>query len=166
MIPEIVALDQICLGGFWSAAAYLAEIEREQGQMLILSSQTRILGYVCAWSVLEEAHLIMLVVAPNDRRRGLGKALVWAILNWAKNHGSEWVTLEVRESNLGAIKLYQFFGFNILGERRNYYQNPPENALILWRSGIQTSNFTEELASWYSQICSSLASHQIQLSLN
>ncbi|MDX1978345.1 MAG: ribosomal protein S18-alanine N-acetyltransferase [Pseudanabaenaceae cyanobacterium bins.68] len=163
MVPAIVALDQECLGGFWSASAYLAEIERDHSQMLVISNQAEILGFVCAWSVLEEAHLIMLVVAPSDRRRGLGKAMVWAILAWARAHGSEWVTLEVRKSNLQAIRLYQFFGFGILGERRNYYQNPPEDALILWRKEIQTLGFYQALVSWHSHIHGHLRAHQLEL---
>jgi ribosomal-protein-alanine N-acetyltransferase len=76
----------------------------------------------------------------------------------------EWATLEVKPSNQAALSLYQKFGFTEAGRRRGYYKDTGEDALILWRGGLQTPEFEEALAECYRQVERHLALWNWQLS--
>ena len=111
-----------------------------------------ILGLGCYWSILEEAHITILAIHPDWRNQGLGQLLLYALLKDATRRKLEWATLEVKPSNQAALSLYHKFGFMEAGRRRHYYQDTGEDALILWRSGLQTPEFTETLTNCYQQL--------------
>jgi ribosomal-protein-alanine N-acetyltransferase len=128
------------------------------------TAQKSLLGLGCYWSILEEAHITILAVHPNYQRQGLGKLLLYALLRDAKRRQLEWATLEVKPSNQAALSLYQKFGFTEVGRRRRYYKDTGEDALILWRSGLQTREVEETLAECYRQVKHHLAFCNWQLS--
>jgi [ribosomal protein S18]-alanine N-acetyltransferase len=112
-------------------------------------------GVGCGWTILDETHLVLLAVHPNLRRQGLGCAILLGLLNYARARGSNYATLEVRASNQAAIALYEKLGFKTAGRRPRYYSdadsNTSEDALILWRSGLQSTKFkTQMLQRWQS----------------
>jgi [ribosomal protein S18]-alanine N-acetyltransferase len=108
-----------------------------------------LLGTGCGWTILDETHLVLLAVHPKFRRQSLGCAILLGLLTHAINRGSNYATLEVRASNQAAIALYEKFGFKIAGRRPHYYSdlrsNTSEDALILWRSGLQTAEFKTQM---------------------
>jgi [ribosomal protein S18]-alanine N-acetyltransferase len=138
--------------GFWSEDAYLKECLNPNSCLVCLVSDRQVLGFGCLWSILEEAHIIMLAVSPEYRRRGLGRCLIWGMLRWASQKGLEWATLEVRASNQVAIALYQSFGFTEIGRRADYYASPSEAAVIMWRKGLHKPDFQQALSDWQTQI--------------
>ena len=91
----------------------------------------RIAGYVVALDAADEGEILNLAVAEAGRRRGLGRALVEAILERLRSRGVRQVYLEVRESNAAARALYTAFGFKEVGRRRAYYRRPVEDAMVL-----------------------------------
>lgn len=129
------------------------------------TSQNTLVGLGCFWSILEEAHITILAVHPDYQRQGLGKFLLYALLRDAKRRQLEWATLEVKPSNQAALSLYQKFGFKEAGRRRKYYKDTGEDALILWRGGLQTLEFEETLAKCYQHIEQNLALGGWQLSM-
>jgi ribosomal-protein-alanine N-acetyltransferase len=122
-------------------------------------------GLGCFWSILEEAHITILAVHPDYQRQGLGKFLLYALLRDAKRRQLEWATLEVKPSNQAALSLYQKFGFKEVGRRPKYYKDTGEDALILWRGGLQTLEFEETLANAYQQVEQNLALGGWQLAM-
>lgn len=80
-----------------------------------------------------ECEVEFVLVRPQVRRRGIGGMLVHAALNWGRDLGADEIRLEVRESNAGAVQLYERCGFAIAGRRPGYYANPPEDALLMRR---------------------------------
>jgi ribosomal-protein-alanine N-acetyltransferase len=110
-----------------------------------------LIGLGCYWSILEEAHITILAVHPDYQHQGLGQLLLYALLRDAKRRRLEWATLEVKPSNQAALSLYQKFGFIEAGRRRRYYKDTGEDALILWRGGLQKQDFEETLANCYQQ---------------
>jgi ribosomal-protein-alanine N-acetyltransferase len=72
-----------------------------------------------------------IAVHPSMRRQGIGRSLISALLDHARLVRAGRILLEVRESNVAAIRLYQSCGFTVLGNRREYYSNPVENALVM-----------------------------------
>lgn len=111
-----------------------------------------LLGFGCLWAIADEAHITILAIHPEYRRQGLGQALLVALLKSAWQRELKWATLEVRASNQAAISLYQQFGFQEAGRRKRYYQDNGEDALILWRSGLQHPEFLQTLKDWQRQV--------------
>lgn len=90
-----------------------------------------LVGLFCGWVVIDELEVDNLVVAPAAKRQGIGRALLMEALHLAWQRGTKKAYLEVRESNLAAISLYELFGFRQVGKRRGYYSQPIEDALVL-----------------------------------
>ena len=128
------------------------------------TSQNSLLGLGCFWSILEEAHITILAVHPDYQRQGLGQLLLYALLRDAKRRQLEWATLEVKPSNQAALSLYHKFGFKEAGRRRRYYKDTGEDALILWRGGLQMLEFEETLFNCYQQVKNHLTLWGWQLS--
>ena len=99
------------------------------------------LGYVGMMFVLDEGYIANVAVAPPARRRGVGRALIASLLARADQMQLAFVTLEVRPSNHAAIALYEGFGFEVVGRRKNYYDKPSEDALLMtkFRKGATLS---------------------------
>ena len=88
---------------------------------------------------------------PAYQKRGLGSALFLNLLQLARQRGLVRATLEVRASNQAALSLYQKFGFQEAGRRQRYYADTGEDALILWRGGLQHPEFEAALSTWEAQ---------------
>ena len=93
----------------------------------------RVAGFCAFWLVFDEIHINNVAIRPAYRARGLGTALMTHVLAAARRLGAHRATLEVRASNTDALRLYDRLGFYVAATRRNYYTNPVEDALILWR---------------------------------
>lgn len=98
---------------------------------LVAEADARIGGYVVALDAADEGEILNLAVAETGRRRGLGRALVQAIVDALGARGVREVYLEVRESNAAARALYAAFGFKDVGRRKGYYRRPVEDAIVL-----------------------------------
>ncbi|WP_242715509.1 ribosomal protein S18-alanine N-acetyltransferase [Microcoleus vaginatus] len=115
-----------------------------------------LIGLGCLWAILEEAHITILAIHPRFQGQGLGQALLWALLTKAHYRQLERATLEVRGSNLAAVSLYNKFGFKEAGRRKKYYKDTGEDALVMWRSGIDKPEFKQYLTVEKVQICDRL----------
>ena len=177
-LPSAVELDRLCFGGLWAIEGYRRELDSPNSDLLGLwlretadceSGQNRagqgapplqisptLIGVGCLWAILEEAHIIMLAIHPSFQRQGLGQALLWALLKSACDRQLERSTLEVRSSNLAAVDLYKKFGFKEAGRRKRYYEDTGEDALVMWRSGLEKPEFQQHLAVEKVQICDRL----------
>lgn len=118
----------------WSAEQIRSELVRcAPDAVLVLEGREGILGYCAYRLVLDELHVMNLAVRPGARRRGLGRFLLEAALRRAARAGARRGLLEVRAGNDAARALYAGCGFVLLGRRRRYYSDPPEDALVLVR---------------------------------
>lgn len=122
-----------------------------------------LVGLGCSWGILDEAHITVLAVHPVYRREGLGLLLLSALLRLAQRRGLERATLEVRASNHAALSLYQKFGFKEAGRRRRYYKDTGEDALILWRGGLQKPEFAKTLEECHKSVCDRILTKGWQL---
>jgi ribosomal-protein-alanine N-acetyltransferase len=96
-----------------------------------IEGKGRILGYIGCWFIVDELHISTLAVDQTFRRRGIGKLLLEAVLRHGIEEGAQMVTLEVRESNEPALKLYQKYGFKPVGRRTGYYRDNDEDAILM-----------------------------------
>ena len=98
-----------------------------------------LVAYCAVWNIFDELHINTLAVHPRWRRQGVASLLLTHVLDDAVRQGAGKATLEVRRSNEGALKLYERFGFEVGGVRKEYYRQPVEDALILWRTALRSS---------------------------
>ncbi|MEO0685906.1 MAG: ribosomal protein S18-alanine N-acetyltransferase, partial [Cyanobacteria bacterium J06649_11] len=135
---SILELDKACFNGLWSKEGYQRELDSPVSEIQGLFSQKtaeKLLGMACFWSILEEAHITILAIDDSYHRQGMGAALLYSLIQTARDRNLERATLEVRASNQSAISLYEKFGFKTAGRRRRYYKDNGEDALILWLGG-------------------------------
>lgn len=187
-LNSAVELDRLCFGGLWTLEGYGRELGSPNSDLLGLwawetedceSAQNlagtgapplqippTLIGLGCLWAILEEAHITILAIHPRFQGQGLGQALLWALLKKAHYRQLERATLEVRESNLAAVSLYKKFGFKEAGRRKRYYEDTGEDALIMWRSGIDKPAFQLYLAVDKVQICDRLRQKNWHLAID
>jgi ribosomal-protein-alanine N-acetyltransferase len=137
---EVVEIEETTGLSQWGWDAYRAELSKPEAVMLIarrraanLPDGKRLSGYIAARINADELHINNIGVRTEARRRGLGLALLELALDIGASCGARLAVLEVRAGNLAAQTLYERAGFALVGERRNYYRSPVENALIMTR---------------------------------
>lgn len=117
----------------WSLAAFEQSAEDERYCSLVAEHDGEILGYCMFIAVLDEAEIPNVCVAEAARKRGVGKQLMLALLKEAEKRGVSSLYLEVRKSNEAAQRLYHSVGFREIGIRKNFYEQPQEDALLMAR---------------------------------
>lgn len=106
----------------------------------------RVAGWVVVWFVAGEAHIASIGVAEPERRRGVGELLVLGAIEAAASNACDELTLEVRRSNEAAQALYRKYGFREVGERKGYYVDDKEDALIMTTPDIRDPEYAARLA--------------------
>ncbi len=104
--------------------------------LLVRTAECHVAGFCAFWLVFDEVHINNIAMRPGFRAQGIGTALLTQVLAEGHQLGARRATLEVRASNAGARRLYERMGFYVAGVRRNYYSDPVEDALILWRDEL------------------------------
>ncbi len=130
-IAPIAALEKLCFSDPWCEAAVASELKNPLSLWLVYEKEGEVLGYIGSQSVLPDADVMNLAVAPRGRRQKIATQLLTELCTELENNGVEQLFLEVRASNEPAIALYEGFGFQQVGRRPKYYVNPTEDALIL-----------------------------------
>ena len=126
----IVSLWQKCYSLPWSEALIKKEISLEDSAFFVAESGGAPVGYALMKDAVDAGELCNIAVDASSRRCGAGRALVRAVADEAKRRGYGAVYLEVRASNAAAISLYEDVGFVLVGNRKNYYRAPREDALL------------------------------------
>ena len=126
----------------WGIEAIARELRENPVTRLFLleAEDGRLLGFCACWLIAGEVHINSLAVAPEARRRGYARRLLLEVFAAAAEEGADAATLEVRRSNTAAVALYTGLGFTVAGVRRNYYEQPEEDALVLWRHGLAAAD--------------------------
>jgi ribosomal-protein-alanine N-acetyltransferase len=132
-LDELVALEKSCQQLPWNKALFAEEL-KNQGQCFwaLGRLEGELVAYMGFWKAVDEAHITNLGVHPKYQRRGLGEAMVRQGLELARSLGCVRATLEVRQSNAAAIKLYEKLGFTSVALRPGYYPDTKEDAVIMW----------------------------------
>ena len=134
-LDGVLAVEAESFTNPWTREMYAWELQnRSVCHIFVVRTEScRVAGFCAFWLVFEEIHINNLALRPAFRGQGIGTALLDRVFSEARALGARRATLEVRASNEGARRLYERFGFYVAGTRRNYYTNPVEDALILWR---------------------------------
>ncbi len=143
-LDEVAELERICFSTPWSRNMLAEELDNLLSAFLVALDDTdRVVGYAGLQVVLDEGYITNVAVLPECRRQGVASQLLEVFLNFAEGNHLAFLTLEVRASNYDAIALYGSRGFRSVGRRKNYYEHPKEDALIMTKEftyGTETSD--------------------------
>ena len=132
-IPEIAGLEKLCFAEPWSEKLLEDALYDPQASFLVAEDEMgRVLGYAGLHAVLDEGYIDNVAVRPDAREQGVASALLEVFCRFGQAHLS-FLTLEVRAGNGPAIQLYLKHGFEQVGRRKNYYQRPREDAILMTR---------------------------------
>lgn len=132
-LPLVDVMEKQCFTLPWHISSFKYELWHRDTILKVAVFNNQVIGYVCVRTILDVTHILNLAVLPEFRRMGIGSMLLRNVLQELRQLKAdlEFITLEVRESNTAAIKLYGKFGFDIIGKRPGYYQKPLEDAVIM-----------------------------------
>ena len=132
----------------WSRAMFASELAKPSSISLgaFSTEDGELVGYLIISRYVDAWHVMNVAVAPGRRREGIASALLRQLIDETRSDARRGYTLEVRVSNVGAISLYERFGFRPKGVRRGYYTDNREDALIMWRDPVPDQKAEAEQA--------------------
>ena len=139
----------------WAKSSFYDEMSNNLARYYVAKlSSGEIVGYAGTWHIIDEGHITTIAVKNEYLRNHVGEAIIKRIIDDCYKNNIKYMTLEVRVSNIPAIKLYEKYGFKSLGTRKGYYQDNNEDALIMWTENI----FYDKFKLLYKNNCEKLAS--------
>ncbi|MFL5349877.1 MAG: ribosomal protein S18-alanine N-acetyltransferase [Hyalangium sp.] len=135
-MPAVIALEKAAFRNPWSPELLRRELDHDWSTILLVEEPhpgggRELLGLAIFWIVQDEVHVLNVAVAPEHRRRGVGRVLMDEVLARGRHRNCALATLEVRRSNEAAIGLYKSLGFRSVGVRPNYYVDEKEDAIVM-----------------------------------
>lgn len=142
-IEGVVAIEEEAYGKHhWAKASFYDEISNNLAKYYCAKTKTgELVGYAGTWHIIDEGHITTIAVKKEYLRNHIGEAIINRIIEDCYKNNIKYLTLEVRVSNIPAIKLYEKYGFQSLGTRKAYYQDNNEDALIMWTENIFYEKF-------------------------
>lgn len=138
-VDGVWQVEKQCFSHPWSKASFEEEMGLSYAVYVVAEEEGRIVGYGGMHVLVDEGDVTNIATLPDYQRRGIGRAMVEALVEWCKTHGMVRLMLEVRESNLPARKLYESLGFTQDGRRKGYYDGPKEDAILMSRETTENA---------------------------
>ncbi len=132
-LEEVLRIENESFSDPWTRGCFLEDIKKELAYPAVFRLGERLAGYTCLWRVEDELQIANIAVDKEYRGKGIAKILLEWIIEQAVKQNYKSITLDVRESNSAAIRLYDQYGFREIGRRKKYYRFPVENAIIMER---------------------------------
>ena len=129
-VDGVGEIEQLCFSQPWSKNS-LMMLTKEGAVACVALEDGRVAAYGGMMTVLDEGQITNIATHPDFRRRGYARAVTEALSQLGRERGLEGIYLEVRRSNQAAISLYHTCGYTVIGERRGFYSNPTEDALLM-----------------------------------
>ncbi len=138
-LPRVMEIENAAFPHPWSTELFRREMTHDWSTVLLATEpragtgedEEAILGFIIYWLVHDEIHILNVAVAQEERRRGIGRALMLEAQERASKLGAAVATLEVRRSNQSALELYRSLGYRQVGIRPNYYVDEGEDAIVM-----------------------------------
>lgn len=126
-VAAVALIEKECFSMPWSEQAFCEELENPYGITLVAEIDGEIAGFLNVRNVCGEIFVNNIAVTQKFRRKGIADSLLFEL----EKNNFEFITLEVRESNLGAIRLYEKNGYEKVGVRKKFYEKPTEDAWLM-----------------------------------
>ncbi len=130
--PEVAAIEEKIFSQPWSADGFRSSLSSADTLYLVVECDGQIAGYCGFLKSFDEADITDVAVSEACRGKGIGYQMLTELMRRGRERGIARFTLEVRVSNASAIHLYEKLGFASVGIRKNFYERPREDAMIMW----------------------------------
>ena len=131
-VDGVFKIERACFSEPWSVNAFIDELKNPDA-ITLAALDNEVVGFINARKILDEVYINNVAVSENFRRQHIAEQLLISLENKVKDNSS-FITLEVRKSNIPAQSLYEKLGYEVVGERKNFYQQPTENAILMTKS--------------------------------
>jgi [ribosomal protein S18]-alanine N-acetyltransferase len=146
-IPDVLKIEELSFPSAWPPNAFMNELrDNKLAHYFVGRLEGRIVAYGGVWVILEDSHVTTIAVHPDVRGQRLGEEILVHLLDEAIERDASWITLEVRETNDVAQKLYRKYGFTVVSTRRGYYTDNNESALVMWAGNLRGTLYANRLA--------------------
>ncbi|MGI6007943.1 MAG: ribosomal protein S18-alanine N-acetyltransferase [Ruminococcus sp.] len=132
-LEQVMIIEKELFSVPWTENGFFSFLIREDALFLVAEEEGKILGYCGVLMVLDEGDITNVAVDRKQQGKGIGKQLIESLIQWTKKAGVTTLHLEVRRSNTPAIRLYEGQGFQQTGVRKNYYEAPVEDGILMSR---------------------------------
>jgi ribosomal-protein-alanine N-acetyltransferase len=154
-VAEVVRIEREAFVTQWPADAFYNEINSNKlAHYFVGRCGGEIVVYGGIWVILEDSHITTIAVDMRHRGRNFGEMMLLRLIDEAMARGSSWMTLEVRESNVVAQRLYRKYGFTTVTARKGYYSDNDESALVMWAGNLKSELFRNRLSALREAIAS------------
>lgn len=141
-IEHVSRLERRCYTLPWSSSAYATEVGNPNAYYTVAVDEAdTVLGYAGMWVIMDELHITTIAVDPGRRGLKIGERLLLDLMEVGMARGAERATLEVREHNAAAHSLYLKYGFGDVAQRKKYYSDNNENAIIMWANNLLSPEY-------------------------
>ena len=128
---EVAEIEKACFALPWTFESLYQVLYNPLSVLYVAVLDKDVVGYISMQHIIDEGYIANLAVLPEYRRKGIARALLLKLVDYANKKDLVFLTLEVRKSNRSAIDLYKSIGFAIEGERKGFYDHPKEDAFIM-----------------------------------
>ncbi len=145
-IMAVARIERASFSTVWPSDAFYNELSTNKlAHYFVGLFDDRVVAYGGVWVIVEDSHVTTLAVDPPYRGRRFGEVLFLRLIDEAIERGAAWMTLEVRESNAVAQRLYRKYGFTTVTMRSGYYSDDNESALIMWAGSLRSELYRNRL---------------------
>jgi ribosomal-protein-alanine N-acetyltransferase len=150
-IRTVMRIEALSFSTSWPPSAFASELNDNKLAHYFIGrpggeTTGDIVAYGGIWVILEDSHITTIAVHPDWRGKKYGEEMLVHLLHEAIDRGASWITLEARESNLVAQRLYRKYGFTTVSTRRAYYSDNGENAVVMWAGNLRGDLYRNRLA--------------------
>lgn len=130
-VSSLAQIEKQCFSTPWSENSLAEEIENPNARFFVALCGEHVAGYIGAHNIVGEVYITNVAVNPSYRRQGVATKLIELLVEISRAENAEFITLEVRENNASAQALYEKQGFQVVGKRKAFYENPREDAILM-----------------------------------
>ena len=158
-IRAVMRIEALSFSTTWPPSAFASELGDNRLAHYFVGRVPGgdVIAYGGIWVILEDSHITTIAVHPDWRGKRYGEQLLLRLLHEATERGASWITLEARESNAVAQRLYRKYGFTNVSTRRAYYSDNGENAVVMWAGNLRGELYRNRLAVLERDLASALA---------
>jgi len=145
-VAAVMRIERASFSTVWPSDAFYNELRTNKlAHYFVGRLNDRVVAYGGIWVILEDSHVTTIAVDPEHRGKHFGDVLLLRLIDEAMERGAAWMTLEVRESNTVAQRLYRKYGFTTVTMRAGYYSDDNESALIMWAGSLKSELYRNRL---------------------
>ncbi|MBC5809924.1 MAG: ribosomal protein S18-alanine N-acetyltransferase [Candidatus Eremiobacteraeota bacterium] len=147
-VRAVTHIEALSFSASWPTSAFSSELSDNKLAHYFVGrdgSGGDLIAYGGIWVILEDAHITTIAVHPDWRGRHYGEQMLVHLIREATAGGASWLTLEARESNHVAQRLYRKYGFSVVSTRRGYYSDNGENAVVMWAGHLRSELYRKRL---------------------